>query len=109
MHVVKPNYLAGCQYTRLVGYLTSLHYNKNMFYQLAILQSIVCALCIQVSVQEREDRIAELEEFINDQVAELKGMEGTLLENKNSKLALEREYDLASQRIEVIEYVALLL
>ena len=47
---------------------------------------------IQAGYKEREDRIAELEEFINDQVTELDKMEATMKQTVSSKQLLEKDY-----------------
>ena len=58
-----------------------------------ILQWFLIHCCItQDGYKEREDRIAELEEFINDQVAELDKMEGTMKQTIANKKILEEDY-----------------
>ena len=46
----------------------------------------------QDGYKEREDRIAELEEFINDQVAELDKMEVAMKQTVANKQILEKDY-----------------
>ena len=46
----------------------------------------------QDGYKEREDRIAELEEFINDQVAELDKMEVAMKQTVANKRILEKDY-----------------
>ena len=46
----------------------------------------------QTGNKEREDRIAELEEFINDQVTELDRMEAALKQTVANKEALEKDF-----------------
>ena len=53
----------------------------------------------QEGYREREDRIAELEDFINDQVVELDKMEAAVKQTVAGKQQLQEEY----QRLE-IEY-----
>ena len=52
---------------------------------------IYCCIT-QDGYKEREDRIAELEEFVNDQVAELDKMEGTMKQTIANKKILEEDY-----------------
>ena len=49
----------------------------------------VCTFRIQAGFKEREDRIAELEEFINDQVTELDKMEAAMKQTVANKQAIE--------------------
>ena len=44
---------------------------------------------MQAGYKEREDRIAELEEFINDKVTELDKMEATMKQTVANKQAIE--------------------
>ena len=46
----------------------------------------------QDGYKEREDRIAELEEFINDQVTELDKMEAAMKQTVANKQLLEKDY-----------------
>ena len=48
--------------------------------------------CTQDGYKEREDRIAELEEFINDQVAELDKMDAAMKQTVANKQILEKDY-----------------
>ena len=55
--------------------------------------------CVQLSFyvlqdgyKEREDRIAELEEFINDQVVELDKMEAAMKQTVVNKQLLEKDH-----------------
>ena len=48
-------------------------------------------MCTQVGYKEREDRITELEEFINDQVAELDKMEEAMKHTVANKKLAEKE------------------
>ena len=47
--------------------------------------------CTQAGYKEREDRIAELEEFINDQVTELERMEAAMKQTVHNKEMAEKE------------------
>ena len=49
-------------------------------------------LRLQAGYKEREDRIAELEEFINDQVTELDKMEAAMKQTVANKQALEENH-----------------
>ena len=51
------------------------------------------SLHYQTGYKEREDRIAELEEFINDQVTELDKMEAALKQTVANKETLEKEFN----------------
>jgi len=48
---------------------------------------------LQEGFKEREDRIAELEEFINDQVTELDKMEAELKQAVANKEKIEKDYE----------------
>ena len=51
------------------------------------------SVCVtQTGYKEREDRIAELEEFINDQVTELDKMEAAMKQTVANKKLLEKDY-----------------
>ena len=47
---------------------------------------------MQAGYKEREERIAELEEFINDQVTELDKMEAEMKQTVANKQLLEENY-----------------
>ena len=49
-------------------------------------------LILQEGYKEREDRIAELEEFINDQVVELDKMEAAMKQTVANKQLLEKDH-----------------
>ena len=51
----------------------------------------VCTFRTQAGFKEREDRIAELEEFINDQVTELDKMEAAMKQTVANKEIVEKE------------------
>ena len=68
----------------------------------------------QAGYKEREDRIAELEEFINDQVTELDKMEAAMKQTVANKQLLEKDYqklneyyDTAKVRIIEMHYTTL--
>ena len=51
---------------------------------------------MQDGYKEREDRIAELEEFINDQVTELDKMEAAMKETVANKEIAEKELNVCN-------------
>ena len=65
--------------------------------------------CIWVSYftqdgyKEREDRTAELEEFINDQVAELDKMEAVMKQTVANKQLLEKDYQKITANKQLLE------
>ena len=56
------------------------------------LQNLLIFYFIQAGYKEREDRITELEEFINDQVTELDKMEAAMKQTVANKKLLEKDY-----------------
>ena len=59
--------------------------------------------CVQTGNKEREDRIAELEEFINDQVTELDKMEAALKQTVANNEILKKEFDEVNVRTEILD------
>ena len=57
---------------------------KNLIYKRGLI--------LQEGCKEREDRIAELEEFINDQVVELDKMEAAMKQTVANKELLEKDH-----------------
>ena len=58
---------------------------------------------MQAGYKEREDRIAELEEFINDQVTELDKMEAAMKQTVANKQAIEENIKDALKSKGIIE------
>ena len=52
----------------------------------------VCTFRTQAGFKEREDRIGELEEFINDQVTELDKIETAMKQTADNKQKLEKDH-----------------
>ena len=59
----------------------------------------------QAGYKEREDRIAELEEFINDQVTELDKMEAAMKQTVANKEFAEKELNVCYKYIHRMQYM----
>ena len=79
---------------QLHSYIATL--NCNSYWQSKIADYFAVYI-MQTGYKEREDRIAELEEFINDQVTELDKMEVAMKQTVANKQLLQEDY----QRLEV--------
>ena len=58
---------------------------------------------MQAGYREREDRIAELEEFLNDQVTELDKMEAAMKQTVANKQAIEENLRVVSKSKTIME------
>ena len=56
---------------------------------------------MQAGYKEREERIAELEEFINAQVTELDKMEAAMKQTVHNKMMIEKDFKELKVRIVV--------
>ena len=73
-----------------------------------ILQWCFIHCCItQDGYKERENRITKLEGFINDQVAELDRMEGTLKQTVANKEILEKDYQKVNEQYSLAKVCAM--
>ena len=76
---------------RMNGCIYSLLYLDNVIETVIPFPSMYCLINTQEGYKKREDRITELEEFIDDQVVELDKMEAAMKQTVANKDFAEKE------------------